>query len=478
MKFYLKIFVVSLLPVLMVAFFFGLSSTASAAEDYFIEQLITDGTGGSTIQIQSGIMPVAYDYIGGITFYPTSTGNNKNTTIYLCAGTGVASGTPLSAYYCDFGSSELVATSSCFIPNTTSAVDCTFDQNYYIGEGNDFYFSFNNTVVINRSLDDEYEGEGYGFFMWQTGDDPYFHRFANPTYWSRYPDLKFRIYEDDALDYELAPEAPENEYLTIPDPTLDQWRSDINTVYDNICFLDEPCEIWFSFNDLAIGKTVYLTPFSPAIQQFPEYAEASTTIEWVGFWQDHVDLPAESVATTTKHCIYLEDSEYGDYRLCGIVTKWISEAEFMDGLEFSNTCNCDSVATSSGSYWDDFRYGVECGTRQMFCWMFLEVDPTSIAYLKNNVNELKASFPLNTFFSLTTTVQDAISSTTLNNSGSIDVPYMDENKNLTFIPAMSSSSMANMIGEDNANGFRILQQVLLYGMTAGFLLIFSIRKFL
>lgn len=457
MKEYLKILFIAIIPIVSVAFFFGCSwngfginSALAYYEGY--NQSITD----TDISAATG-----------------KTGNNLGIVFLLEDATTQISNFKIAAQGTCGGSGY---PKICFDTN----FNCT-------GELDDFN---SGTVdwIDSGAIDITYSSGDQIKIFCGSGSINLYGESPPRSFYSTSTDMYSRdniglVLDDYMIGFEITsdliePVTPENEYLTIPDPTLDQWRSDINTAYDHICFLDEPCEIWFSFNDKAIGNTVYMTPYSPPEEQFPAYAEASTTIEWVGFWQTHVDLDARSVATTTKHCIFLEDSVYGDFRLCGITTKWIGEDEFMDGLEFPITCNCDSVATSTGSFWDDMRYGVECGSRELFCWMFLEVDPDAIAHFKNKVKQLEQSFPLNTFFSITDAAQDAMSSTTLNSEGSLDAPFMDEDKNLTFVPVMTSSSMPNLIGEENNNYFRLIQMVFLWSVTAAFLIIFSIRKFI
>jgi len=262
-----------------------------------------------------------------------------------------------------------------------------------------------------------------------------------------------------------------------PDYSLLTWRSDINTVTHQFCFLGEPCNLWFSFNEKAIGREVYFLP-DVAGEQDPDHAVASTTIEYSGVWQNYIEIPIEESFATSTNCLYLVDPVYGDALYCGIGITWISEDEFSAYLEgvLDYLTICDSVATSSGEFFDDFRYGLECGARK-FVWWLTDIDPKSIGFFSGNVEKLKESFPLNTVYSIVGIFQDTIASTTLSDNGSFPMPMIDKEGNIEMIPVISSSSLPATIGAENSSLFRTAQDWLLYGFTSFLITLIVIREF-
>lgn len=218
-------------------------------------------------------------------------------------------------------------------------------------------------------------------------------------------DLKFKTYSDSNY---IPPTQPPTYTDTVTiDSTLMNWRSDINTVNYQMCFIGNNCNLWFSFNDKTIGKKVYLVP-DIQFKQEPYYSLSSTTVSSAVNWQNYVIVPSQIEATTTNYCLYLQDNIYGDLLRCSSKIEWISTTTF-DNLfnQFDIAHACDTVASSSGGF-DDLRYGVECGARKLVFWAFIP-SPEAIAYFSNNGKKIETVFPFNTYFSLARLVQKTIS---------------------------------------------------------------------
>jgi len=238
------------------------------------------------------------------------------------------------------------------------------------------------------------------------------------------------------------------------DGNLLDWRSDINTVDYQLCFFGDLCRLWFSFNDKAIGNNVYLTP-DQQLKQNPAYALATTTIFYDPRYQNYINTPAQTVATATDYCLYMIDDTYGDLLYCGITIEWVSSSTYASDIfnKLDIAHACDTVSTSSGSFFDDFRYGIECGFRKVSFWAFTPT-PDSVKYFFESSQKIKTVFPFNTYFSLVSAAQDAIASSSISRNNTIGLPMIDTGGNFYILPVLASSSMSNTIGSANNNIFR------------------------
>ena len=110
---------------------------------------------------------------------------------------------------------------------------------------------------------------------------------------------------------------------------------------------------------------------------------------------------------------------------------------------------CNNIATST------FFGGIECGLKKVAVWAFYP-DMTSINLFKNSYDNLKSAFPFSTFFGLTDAVNAGVNHASSTDE-SIGVPMIRNTATGTdfyILPVLASSSMANAIGQDNANLFR------------------------
>lgn len=285
-------------------------------------------------------------------------------------------------------------------------------------------------------------------------------------------DMSFILYDTDPWEVLGAYEYSADTTDAPIDPELLSWRSDINSVLSQTCFTGEDCRLWFSFNEKAIGNTVYLTP-DVAGQQDPYHEIDNTTITFTGLWQNYVNLDIEEQATTTQNCLYMTDATYGDLLLCGIKTRWMASTTFYDLLE--QTIEYDDICADIGTS-SLLMYSIECGLKK-FAWsMFFDVDPKSVTYLMNGVEKFKSSFPLNTFFSLTDVAREVMASTTLQNNSTLDIPLIDTEGQIYMQPVLASGTMSNLIGQDNSNLFRKFLDWMLWIGLAGIIVFIVISK--
>jgi hypothetical protein len=106
-----------------------------------------------------------------------------------------------------------------------------------------------------------------------------------------------------------------------------------------------------------------------------------------------------------------------------------------------------STATSS------FMYAFECSGKKLI-YFSLTPNENSINKLKGSWEKFKTQFPFSVYFDLTDTVQDAISSATLNKNDTFDVVMINKTGHIITLPVLSSSSMPRLIGNTNSNLIR------------------------
>ena len=110
--------------------------------------------------------------------------------------------------------------------------------------------------------------------------------------------------------------------------------------------------------------------------------------------------------------------------------------------EPASTCNC---ASSSNIFYQ--------GVCEAFCFLFVPTD-YGLTSFQNNYDNLKQTFPFNTYFQLTTAVQGGLNDANLNTTTTIGVPMVRKVSGAAqfyILPVLSSSSMPNAIGGTNAN---------------------------
>lgn len=164
-------------------------------------------------------------------------------------------------------------------------------------------------------------------------------------------------------------------------------------------------------------------------------------------------------ATATIVAFYDNSIDYLDYDVIhfyinnasGTDTFPFDEMEFFSDDVYSHLC--DNVATSSGSYFDDFRYGIECGFRKTIYYIFYPSD-TSINNIQIAYSKIKKEFPFSAYFGLTDTINNSLNNSTTTDEGTFKIPFISATGTFYMLPVLSSSSMPNLIGENNTQLFR------------------------
>ena len=133
-----------------------------------------------------------------------------------------------------------------------------------------------------------------------------------------------------------------------------------------------------------------------------------------------------------------------------------------------NISECDNISST------DFLGGIECGFKKVAIWGLCPSSEAQTA-LADGYNDLKNSFPFSAFFDLTDTVSQAVSSTTLNMNNTITMPFINKTGDFILIPVLASTSMPNLIGQNNYNLFRNSITWVLWCLCA-FIVFITIKK--
>lgn len=422
-----------------------------------IEKIVYEQPTGS--QIYNGcaqkIMATTSN-ISSITVVVATNQGTSTVTFRLCFGTWDTGKTSLENVQCQGAYQIIKSATTTIVNNYTVSTWKNFNfPDTKVASGTTYFFAaYNETTHAHLSC--------VGL---ATNPYPYGEIFSVTS--PNVHDLRFRIYYE--TDFYENPATPTGEPA---DKTLLTWRSDINTVQSQICFINKNCDLWFSYNEMAINDYVDLL-LDVAGKQTPAYALDRKQIFWSPLWQNKVIIPATSTEAVIDYCLYLEDAEFGDELNCGIEIQWVSTSTFEDILGVSKIITydnvCDSISTSTGSLLDDTRYATECGLRKLSLWAF-SPSPEALTNFTNNYSLLKRAFPFNIFFDLTDTVKIALSSTTLSQTDNFGIPFIRKKGQSTeyyILPIISSSSIASAIGVNNAFTFRLTLGYCMYLITAG-----------
>ena len=135
----------------------------------------------------------------------------------------------------------------------------------------------------------------------------------------------------------------------------------------------------------------------------------------------------------------------------------------------------DEATICAGIDKTTFFGGIECGFKKVIAWAIYPSDEMTTD-LQVSYDNFKGAFPFNVFYQLTDTVESSMASTTLNMSGTFDVPMINKSKQIITIPVVSSSSMARAIGQTNATLIRNTVTWLMW-LAMAFLVFVQFKKF-
>lgn len=235
---------------------------------------------------------------------------------------------------------------------------------------------------------------------------------------------------------------------------FDEWTSgmyelsdtevDFFVPYQDLCFYGYDCRITLHYNQMAIGSVANFI-WDNGQPLFPEYATYSYTLQNVQPYEQTFLILASTTptsATTTPYAIFLETSA-GDIMKAGMQIVWVDRATYE--LDYNEESVCDDVASSTGSFADDMRYGWECGTRKVIAWMFV-ASPDSYENLNESLDKLLASFPFSYFNETIRTFQEvddyrSASSTTISMNAVLPTEYQSSSSPSIYSSDMFSSGL-------------------------------------
>lgn len=139
------------------------------------------------------------------------------------------------------------------------------------------------------------------------------------------------------------------------------------------------------------------------------------------------------------------------------------------------TIKMDEATICAGVDTTTFFGGIECGFKKVVAWAIYP-SPEMEVDMQVSYDNFKQAFPFNAFFQLTDTITRTMASTTVNSSGTFDVPMINKQGHIITIPVVSSSSMGRAIGTTNASLIRNTMTWLMWFALA-FLVFIQFKKF-
>jgi len=220
----------------------------------------------------------------------------------------------------------------------------------------------------------------------------------------------------------------------------------IETVLGQTCFIGDTCNLYFSYNQAAIGDKVYLMYDTVTGQSIPN-AIASTTIVMNEIMQNYLVVPAIATSSTQEYCLYLDHAN-GQTLQCGIDVNWMTHDTFdelFNRYDPDSACDDLTAPTSTDSWFSDWSidslsYTMQCAGRKFTYWM---MTPHPDAYLEfeKSVNSLKQSFPISIYYDVKEQFDEAASSTetfaTLNMPGIFSGIVLLSTSTISSSPASS-----------------------------------------
>jgi len=153
-------------------------------------------------------------------------------------------------------------------------------------------------------------------------------------------------------------------------------------------------------NNLLDAETVsWIAPPEVALV-YPYTSQASGTIEYFNLFSQvcYTDCLFD---TCVEGCGILKG---------GFTIEWWDEDEYLPDMSVFDD-PCFTIATSSGTFADDFRYGFECGGAKLIHWAISPSDETWVAYT-NEYRSLANNFPVNILLNTRSALQQGNSTTT------------------------------------------------------------------
>jgi len=375
-----------------------IGNSVVAATDYWLApfpspSISNSGTMSGRFLVQKLILNTSQT-ISGLNLIGTVSGGATSMNITLCKGfSGIINNTQ------GYGTSTVSCAGNTFIASSTCATPigtfpnygtCTFSASYFL-EAGEYYLSFSDTNLYGVSLTathlytDYYEGNNANLWKYENG--------VWKDNWNSYKgDMFFKLFSDNSIP-------PLDENITQNnagnfgyDYTLSLDEPDINYVENLSCVSGESCKLWVSFNHYANGGKLYLLHADAT--STPAYAIASTTLDRNTGFGNWNYFEMSGYASGTYQTLLVKS---GNWYFNGNFNLSFLGVDYFNNLfdRYNQDHICDDVATSTG-FFDDFRYGVECGIRKVGVWALVP-SPAGVNLMNQELTKLNGNFPLSVY---------------------------------------------------------------------------------
>lgn len=203
----------------------------------------------------------------------------------------------------------------------------------------------------------------------------------------KYDDLYIEDTVFDINDVEIIDLPDWNGIITIETEEILQFDS------PKYCTIGYTCRLGVGYNPSAVGGTLYLYDYTG------QTVLTSQELYDLQLKKDYLNIPTQISIQSINYKVVLEtDATTTAYELEVV---WQNEPTFLMDFFAQYNCQtiCDDVATSTGIF-DEFRYGVECGSRKVACWALVPATSTVIDF-GASVESLKTGFPFSVIRQIT-----------------------------------------------------------------------------
>jgi len=238
------------------------------------------------------------------------------------------------------------------------------------------------------------------------------------------------------------------------------------------------CNMVFSYDMGVLSRSLAST--SPDMPNYPRFgwhwpnteapAISSSTIRKFidyGFLDQVVNFTFPIPTSTTNYVLAISDPN----NPAGSAFDFVVNVNFIAGYPEDE----DLFKNCVGSCEESFFGAIYCGLKKAGCWAFIP-DPESWLYISGSWNGLRAKFPFSVVGDITNTFLKGVEGKTDDRSQGFSVIMADKNGDFYLQPVMSSSSLSDTIGSDNAILFRKSIVWFMWAFVAGGVLFFIFRK--
>lgn len=207
--------------------------------------------------------------------------------------------------------------------------------------------------------------------LYITGDlyigDVYWKDFSNNYYTLQNRDLVFALFSPNPEQPNLEMIAPPLEYeggsyLDFPNWQVKYTAVDEQPENPDLCFFQ--IDISYGTSSYIWTDTSYVQPatnFTVNIPKTEKLKSGQYIVQTVLY--DYCRAATTTILDTSQYDLYIDN--INGFSAYGEEIRW-------DTYDIESAC--DDVASSSGSVWDDFRYGIECGLRKAWYWTVVPHD--------------------------------------------------------------------------------------------------------